>query len=80
MTPDLWADYNQIDEDGRVVAYLEDIVRAEHVVVGGTLIVADPEANAHTAVVTGIWPQGTVALDVDWASRPLSARTESAPA
>ena len=73
MTPDLWADYNQIDDDGLVVSYLEGIVRPEHVVVGGTVVVADPEAKAHSAVVTGFSPQGTVALDVDWASRPATA-------
>lgn len=80
MTPDLWADYNQIDEEGRVVAYLEDIVCAEHVVVGGTVVVADPEAKAHTAVVAEISSRGTVALDVDWTSQPVTAHTESASA
>lgn len=80
MTPDLWADYNQIDDDGHVVAYLEDIVRPEHVVVGATVLVADPEAKAHSAVVAGISPQGTVALHVDWASEPINAHPESATA
>lgn len=42
MTPDVWADYNQIDDDGHVVAYLEDIVRSARVVVGRTVVVADP--------------------------------------
>jgi len=80
MTPDVWADYNQIDEHGHVVAYLEDIVHPERVVAGGTVVVADPEAKAHTAVVAGISPQGTVALDVDWTSRPATAHTGSATA
>jgi hypothetical protein len=70
MTPDVWADYNQIDDDGHVLVYLEDIVRAERVVVGGTVIVADPEAKAHTAVVVVLSPSGTVSLDVDRSSRP----------
>ena len=75
MNPDIWADYNQIDDDSHVVAYLEDIVRAERVVVGGTVVVADPEAKAHTAVVAGVSPQGVVALDVDWSSRPRGERS-----
>lgn len=41
MTPDVWADFNQIDDDGHVVAYLEDIVRPERVVAART-VVADP--------------------------------------
>ncbi|HEY9556993.1 MAG TPA: hypothetical protein VIR58_09675 [Acidimicrobiales bacterium] len=78
MTPDVWADFNQLDHDGYVVAYLEDIVRAEHVVLGSTVVVADPEAKAHTAVVAGISPEGVLALDVDWASRPSTAPAGSA--
>jgi hypothetical protein len=65
MTPDVWSDYNQIDDDGHVLVYLEDIVRPESVVVGGTVVVADPEARAHCAVVVDISSTGTVALDVD---------------
>lgn len=80
MTPDLWADYNQIDADGHVVAYLEDIVHPERVVVGRTVVVADPEAKAHTAVVAGISATGVVALDVDWASQPAAGRATSATA
>lgn len=79
MTPDLWADYNQIDDDGNVLAFLEDIVRAERVVVGGTVIVADPEAKAHSAVVVAFSPSGTVSLDVDWSSHPRAAPAGSTP-
>src|SRR3546814_19575452 len=79
MTPDVWADFNQLDHDGYVVAYLEDIVRAEHVVLGSTVVVADPEAKAHTAVVAGISQEGVLALYVDWASRPRTAPSGSAP-
>lgn len=32
MTPDVWADYNQVDDGGHVLAYLEDIVRPERTV------------------------------------------------
>lgn len=78
MTPDVWADYNQIDDDGHVLVYLEDIVRAERVVVGGTVIVADPEAKAHTAVVVSMSPSGAISLDVDWASRPTATPADSA--
>lgn len=78
MTPDLWADYNQIGDDGHVLVYLEDIVRPERVVIGRTLVVADPEARAHTAVVVELSPHGTVALDVDWSSRPISSTPGSA--
>lgn len=78
MTPDVWADYNQIDDDGHVLVYLEDIVRPERVVVGGTVVVADPEAKAHTAVVVDLSSKGTVALDVDWSSEPTSAPAGSA--
>ncbi|HXH59021.1 hypothetical protein [Iamia sp.] len=78
LTPDVWADYNQIDDDGHVLVYLEDIVRVERVVVGGTVIVADPEAKAHTAVVVALSPSGTVSLDVDWSSRPTAAAAGSA--
>jgi hypothetical protein len=78
MTPDLWADYNQLDDDGYVVAYLEDIVRPERVVLGGSVIVADPEAKAHVAVVIGLSPAGTVSLDVDWSSQPTSAAAGTA--
>lgn len=78
MTPDVWADYNQIDDDGHVLVYLEDIVRAERLVVGGTVIVADPEAKAHTAVVASLSPSGTVSLDVDWESQPTAASAGSA--
>jgi hypothetical protein len=80
MTPDIWADYNQIDDDGHVVAYLEDIVRPERVVLGSTVVVADPEAKAHLATVVGLAPRGTVALDVDWSSQPTSAPVGSASA
>lgn len=73
MTPDIWADYNQIDEDGHVLAYLEDIIRPERVTIGGTLVVADPEAKAHTAVVVDLSSMGTIALDVDWSSQPPAA-------
>jgi len=73
MTPDVWADYNQVDDHGYVVAYLEDIVRAERVVVGGTVIVSDPEARTHAAVVVGLSRTRTVSLDVDWESHPASA-------
>lgn len=73
MTPDIWADYNQIDEHGRVVAYLEDIVRPDRVVVGGAVVVADPEAKAHTAIITGISGAGVLSLDVDWSSQPTPA-------
>lgn len=73
MTPDVWADFNQLDDDGHVVAYLEDIVRAEKVVLGSTVVVADPDAKAHTAVVAGISSAGVLALDVDWSSHPTSA-------
>lgn len=79
MTPDVWADYNQID-DGHVLVYLEDIVRAERVVVGETVIVADPEAKAHTAVVLSMSPSGTISLDVDWESHPTTAPAGSAAA
>lgn len=78
MTPDIWADFNQVDDDGQVVAYLEDIVHAERVVLGGAVIVADPEAKAHTAVVVGISPAGVVALDVDWSSQPSDTPAGSA--
>lgn len=78
MTPDVWADYNQIDDDGHVLVYLEDIVRAERVVVGGIVVVADPEAKAHTAVVVSLSPSGTVSLNVDWTSHPTVAPTGSA--
>ena len=77
MTPDVWADYNQVDDDGHVLVYLEDIVRAERVVVGGTVIVADPEAKAHIAVVVSLSPSGTVSLDVDWESHPTAASAGS---
>jgi hypothetical protein len=73
MTPDLWADYNQLDDDGHVVAYLEDIVRPERVVLGSTVVVADPEAKAHLAVIVGMTPAGVLSLDVDWSSQPTSA-------
>lgn len=78
MTPDLWADYNQIDDDGHVLAYLEDIVRPERVVLGRTVIVGDPEAKLHTAVVVDMSSKGTVALDVDWSSHPTSTPAGSA--
>lgn len=78
MTPDVWADYNQIDYGCHVLVYLEDIVRPERVVVGGTVVVADPEAKAHTAVVVELSSKGTVALDVDWSSQPTSAPAASA--
>jgi hypothetical protein len=80
MTPDIWADYNQIDDDGHVVAYLEDIVRPERVVLGSTVVVADPEAKSHLAVVIGISPAGVLALDVDWQSQPTSTPAGSATA
>ena len=70
MTPDVWADFNQIDDDGYVVAYLEDIVRVEVVVPGATVVVADPDAVAHLAVVVSISETGVLSLDVDWSSRP----------
>ena len=78
MTPDVWADYNQVDGDGHVLAYLEDIVRPERVVVGRTLIVADPEAKAHTAVVVALGSSGTVSLDVDGESQPTAAAADTA--
>jgi hypothetical protein len=78
MNPDVWADYNQVDDDGHILVYLEDIVRAEHVVVGGTVIVADPEAKAHTAVVVSLSPSGTISLDVDWSSHPTTTPAGSA--
>lgn len=77
MTPDVWADFNQVDDDGYVVAYLEDIVRPERVVPGGTVVVADPEARAHTAIVAAISGAGVLALDVDWSSQPTSAQAGS---
>lgn len=77
MTPDVWADFNQVDGEGHVVAYLEDVVHAERVVVGNVVVVADPEAAPHTAVVVTMSPSGTFALDVDWASRPTAAATGS---
>lgn len=80
MTPDVWADYNQLDDDGYVVAYLEDIVRPERVVVGGTVVVADPEAKPHRAIVTRISGSGVLALDVDWSSQPTSAPAGSTTA
>lgn len=80
MTPDVWADFNQVDDDGHVVAYLEDIVHAERVVLGGAVVVADPEAKAHTAVVVGISPAGVVALDVDWATQPTGSPAGSTTA
>lgn len=70
MTPDVWADYNHLDDDGHIVAYLEDIVRPDRVVPGNTVVVADPEAKAHTAMVVGISPSGVVSLDVEWSSEP----------
>lgn len=70
MVPDAWADHNQVDDHGYVLGYLEDIVRPERVVVGGSVIVADPEARAHTAVVVGLSPSGTISLDADWTSQP----------
>jgi hypothetical protein len=73
VTPDLWADYNQVDDDGHVLAYLEDVVRAERVVTGDTVIVADPEAHGHTAVVLRFSAVGTISLEVDWSSRPTAA-------
>lgn len=73
MTPDLWADYNQVDDDGHVLAYLEDVVKAERVVAGDTVVVADPDAHAHNAVVLGLSAVGTISLDVDWSSRPRAA-------
>ena len=78
MTPDLWADYNQMDDDGHVVAYVEDNVRPERVVVGHTVIVGDPEAKVHTAIVVDLSSKGTVALDVDWSSQPTSIAAGSA--
>lgn len=80
MTPDVWADFNQLDDAGYVVAFLEDIVRPERVVLGSTVVVADPEAKAHTAVVAGISPAGVLALDVDWSSQPTSAPAGSTTA
>ena len=80
MTPDVWADFNQVDDDGHVVAYLEDIVHAERVVLGGAVVVADPETKAHTAVVVGISPAGVVALDVDWATQPTGSPAGSTTA
>ena len=77
MTPDVWADYNQIDDDGHVLAYLEDIVRPDRIVTGRTVVVADPEAKVHTAVVVDITPKGTVALDVDWSSQRTTALADS---
>lgn len=74
MTPD----YNQIDAEGHVVAYLEDIVRPERVVVGASVVVADSEAEAHPAVVVTFAPMGTVALDVDWSSHSESASAGAA--
>lgn len=78
MTPDVWADYNQIDDDGHVLVFLEDIVRAERVVPGSAVVVADPEAKAHTAKVVSLSPTGTVSLDVDWESHPTAASAGSA--
>jgi hypothetical protein len=69
----MWADYNQLDDEGHVLVYLEDIVRPERVVAGGTVVVADPEAKAHTAVVVELSSKGTVAIDVDWSGEPGSA-------
>jgi hypothetical protein len=68
MTPDVWADYNQIDDDGHVLAYLEDIVRPQRIVTGRTVVVADPEAQLHIAVVADITSNGTVIIDIDWLS------------
>ncbi len=48
MNPDVWADFNQLDDDGHVVAFLEDIVHAERIVPGGNVLVADPDAKVHT--------------------------------
>ena len=45
MTPDVWADFNQVDGEGHVVAYLEDVVHAERVVVGNVVVVADANNN-----------------------------------
>lgn len=73
MTPDLWADCDQVDDDGHVLSYLEDVVRAERVVVGATVVVADPQARAHSAVVLGFSPTGVITLDVDWSSRHVAA-------
>ena len=42
MTPEIWDDFNQIDDDGHVVAYLEDIVHPERVVAGGTVVATSP--------------------------------------
>lgn len=74
----MWANYDRIDDDGHVLVYLENIVRAERVVVGGAVIVADPEAKAHMAVVVALSPSGTVSLDVDWESHPTAASAGSA--
>ena len=79
MTPDVWADFNQIDDDGHVVAYLEDIVRPERVVAGRTVVVTDPEAKAHSAVAVELTSNGMVALGVDWSSRPMSTPAGARP-
>jgi hypothetical protein len=78
MSPDVWADYNQVDDGGHVLAYLEDIIRPERIVVGGTVIVADPEAKAHAAVVVALGSSGTVSLDVEWESQPTAAAAGTA--
>ncbi len=73
---DVWVDYHDVDDEGRVLTLRKFFISQELAVVGQRVVTADYEGNRCDGRVVGIEPNGVVAIDLDDAvrtSRPAPA-------